>query len=171
MGRLGFIGAFALISGCSSDSSGNAAPSDASSPTDGSSGAVAAGGSSGAAGMPDGSGGSTAGSGGSAPGGAGSSATGGNLGATGGAAGSTAGTRCATNGDCGQGFACYTGLSQPPAAGYCARRLSAPCDPASGGCPCLDITAKNDHGCEGILGAYCTGTDDPGASWYCAMPP
>ena len=91
--------------------------------------------------------------------------------ATGGAPGtggvSTA-LRCTKNQDCPQGFACYTGLSMPPANGYCAHRLSAPCSATSGGgCPCLDIAIKDDHGCEGILGGYCTGTDDPASAWYC----
>ena len=85
--------------------------------------------------------------------------------------GGASAVRCTENGDCAQGLACYTGLAQAGANGYCARRLSAQCDPASGGCACLDVTVKDDHSCEGILGAYCTGTDDPAGSWYCAVPP
>jgi hypothetical protein len=159
-----------LVCGCSGDSPGAAAPLGDAGPTpDGSSGSAGAGGSGGGNAGAGGSGGTNTG---------GTTATGGARVSTGGVVGTggSSGTggapaRCTQNGNCAQGQVCYTGLAQASANGYCVRRLTAPCDPTSGGCPCLEIAVKDDHSCEGVLGAYCTGTDDPTASWYCAVPP
>lgn len=166
------------LTGCGTDTTdGVQISSDAEAggtPAGGVGGSTGSGGITGSGGSVTSAGGSTASSGGTPSSGgatsAGGSGTGGVV-STGGLAGtggvSTA-ARCMQNQDCDTGFVCYTGLAAPPANGYCVRRLSAACTPTSGsGCPCLEIAIKDDHSCEGILGGYCTGTDDPTASWYC----